>query len=300
MSFQNPLFEFVTNENVDLLWEVILENKNVKNKEQFRNYFIENLKSFLREEQEVERTKPVDLVETNKKFISQFITRVNSKPVTTNNSSTINTSGAFVTAEEIQKNRMNEFEQEFFKKQNEFKQFMTHHVPEVPQFTENTKEEPIGENMEKLIAMTLAKRNFDMEQLQPSVDKKQVEKWLKGEGTSVKPVDSKMDTKMDTKNEPKIKYIKIGDEIETVVNTIEIGDPEKLKKVSWDDDMAENRTEMHTHLFSKLKQVTEETHNDEHNLKMLEKMEMMMKKIDDLNHKLNAFMEESKNKNSDK
>ena len=292
MSFQNPLFEFVTNENVDLLWEVILENKEVKNKEQFRNYFIENLKSFLQEEQQVERTKPVDLVETNKKFITQFITRVNSNT----NSATSNTSGAFVTAEEIQKNRMNEFEQEFFKKQNEFKQFMTHHVPEAPQFTDTTKEEPIGENMEKLIAMTLAKRNFDMEQLQPSVDKQQVEKWLKGEGTSVKPVDSKMDSKMDSKNEPKIKYIKIGDEIQTVVNTIEIGDPEKSKKVSWDDDMAENRKEMQTQLFSKLKQVSNvETHNDEHNLKMLEKMEMMMKKIDELNNKLNTFMEEKRN-----
>lgn len=289
MSFQNPLFEFVTNENVDLLWEVILENKEVKNKEEFRNYFIENLKSFLREEQEVEITKPVDLVETNKKFITQFITRVNSN---TNSTSSSNTNGAFVTAEEIQKNRMNEFEQEFFKKQNEFKQFMTHHVPEAPQFTDTTKEEPIGENMEKLIAMTLAKRNFDMEQLQPSVDKKQVEKWLKGEGTSVKPLDSKMDPK----NDPKIKYIKIGDEIQTVVNTIEIGDPEKSKKVSWDDDMAENRKEMQTQLFSKLKQVSNvETHNDEHNLKMLEKMEMMMKKIDELNNKLNTFMEEKRN-----
>jgi hypothetical protein len=294
MSFQNPLFEFVTNENVDLLWEVILENKEVKNKEQFRNYFIENLKSFLQEEQQVERTKLVDLVETNKKFITQFITRVNSKTNSATSNSSTNTSGAFVTAEEIQKNRMNEFEQEFFKKQNEFKQFMTHHVPEAPQFTDTTKEEPIGENMEKLIAMTLAKRNFDMEQLQPSVDKQQVEKWLKGEGTSVKPVDSKMDSKMDSKNEPKIKYIKIGDEIQTVVNTIEIGDPEKSKKVSWDDDMAENRKEMQTQLFSKLKQVTEETHNDEHNLKMLEKMEMMMKKIDELNNKLNTFMEEKR------
>ena len=297
MSFQNPLFEFVTNENVDLLWEVILENKEVKNKEEFRNYFIENLKSFLREEQEVERTKPVDLVETNKKFITQFITRVNSKTnsATSNSSSssTSNTGTAFVTAEEIQKNRMNEFEQEFFKKQNEFKQFMTHHVPEAPQFTETTKEEPIGENMEKLIAMTLAKRNFDMEQLQPSVDKEQVEKWLKGEGTSVKPVDSKMDSNVDTKNEPKIKYIKIGDEIQTVVNTIDIGDPEKSKKVSWDDYM--EGKEMKTQLFSKLKQVTEETHNDEHNLKMLEKMEMMMKKIDELNDKLNMLMEEKRN-----
>lgn len=290
--FQNPLLEFVTNENVDLLWEVIVENKKVDNKDEFRKYFIDNLKSFFQEQQKqfVPGNK-FDLVETNKSFISQFVLQgKEGKQVNT---------GSFVTAEEIQKNRMSEFEQEFVKKQNEFKQFMTHQVPETPQFSEKLNDEPIGD-MKNLIEMTLTQRNLDIDQIQSNIDKKEVEKWLKAQDTSIKPA-IKSETPQINQN---IKYIKIGDEIDTITNAVEIGDNQFKKSVSWDDDNGpnSNRDEKEIqntiHLFSKLKQVSNQDDGNTHNMKMLEKMEVMMKKIDELNNKLNIFMEERTNKNN--
>ena len=294
--FQNPLLEFVTNENVDLLWEVIMENKKVDNKDEFRKYFIDNLKSFFQEQQkEFAPGNKFDLVETNKKFIRQFVIHVarEGTPQT-------NTSGTFVTAEEIQKNRMSEFEQEFFKKQNEFKQFMTHQVPETPQFSEKLNDEPIGD-MKNLIAMTLTQRNLDIDQIQSNIDKKEVEKWLKGQDTSIKPT-IKSATPQINKT---IKYIKIGDEIDTTTNAVEIHENQMKKSVSWEDDDGPNSNkdekEMQNtmHLFSKLKQVSNVNLGDEtHNMKMMDKMESMMKKIDELNNKINAFIEETTNKNN--
>jgi hypothetical protein len=291
--FQNPLLEFVTNENVDLLWEVIMENKKVDNKDEFRKYFIDNLKFFFQEQQkQFAPGNKFDLVETNKSFISQFVLQ-GSKQVNT---------GSFVTAEEIQKNRMSEFEQEFVKKQNEFKQFMTHQVPETPQFSEKLNDEPIGD-MTNLIAMTLTQRNLDIDQLRSNIDKKEVEKWLKAQDTSIKPVKSAAPNfnQVNQINQ-NIKYIKIGDEIDTT-NAVEIGDNQLKKSVSWEDHngVNSNRDEKEMqntmHLFSKLKQVSNED-NGNHNMKMLEKMEAMMKKIDELNHKLNAFIEERTSKNT--
>ena len=298
MNFQNPLVEFVTNENVELLWEVVLENSDdVTNYGEFRKQFIESLKGFFQEEEKQTQTGKFDLVETNKKFILKFVSK---------NREAKKKQGEFVTAEDIQKNRMNEFEQEFFKKQNEFKQFMTHSVPETPQFGDKMDDEPIGENMEKLIALTLSQRNLDIEKLQPNVDKKEVEKWLKGENTSVKPILNNQTS--NTTNGTKIKYIKIGDEINTNQSVIEIVEENKYreempKKVSWDDQMIENKQEMQNtlNIFSKLKQVSNEVSgqvHDEDNMRMIDKMELMMKKIDELNNKLNAFIEETKNQKS--
>jgi len=289
--FQNPLLEFVTNENVDLLWEVIVENKKVDNKDEFRKYFIDNLKSFFQEEQkQFSPGNKFDLVETNKKFIRQFVLHAAKE-----GTPLINT-GSFVTAEEIQQNRMSEFEQEFVKKQNEFKQFMTHQVPETPQFGEKLNDEPIGD-MKNLIAMTLSQRNLDIDQIQSNIDKKEVEKWLKGQDTSIKPA-VKSGTPEINQN---IKYIKIGDEIDTT-NAVEIRENQMKKSVSWEhDDDGQNRDEKEMqntmHLFSKLKQISNVNLGDDtHNIKMMDKMESIMKKIDELNHKINTFMEETTNK----
>ena len=295
MNFQSPALEFVTNENVDLLWEIILENRQVNNnREEFRKYFIENLKIFFQEEQQkVASGSSFDLFETNKQFITRIISHgkpAEAKPVT---------------AEEIQKSRMNEFEQEFHRKQNEFKEFMSVSVPEIPQFTEKIIDEPIGDTMKDLITRTLAQRNFDLDQIQSSVDKKEVEKWLKGENTSVKQVvEEKKNILPENKN---IKYITIGDELNIIPTQVVdlVENQEKRKKISWDDEVYDiKNTE---NLFSKLKRLgksdeilfneTIQKENSPLNIsQIIEKIETAMIKIDDLKYQVNTYLFELKSK----
>ncbi len=290
MNFQNPSVEFVTNENVDLLWEIILENKQVNNKEEFRKYFIENLKVFFQQQQQLASGSSFDLFEMNKRFITRIISGerpAEAKPVT---------------AEEIQKSRMNEFEQEFYRKQNEFKEFMSVSVPETPQFNEKISDEPIGDTMKDLIARTLAQRNFDLDQMQTNIDKKEVEKWLKGENTSVKPIVEPRKSVLPENNN--IKYITIGDELKNIsTQIVELEEnQEKRKKISWDDEVSEIQN---TNLFSKLKRVqqsdeipfTETMKADDFppNIsQIIEKIEIAMNKIDELKQQVNTYLFELK------
>jgi len=69
-----------------------------------------------------------------------------------------------VTYEEIQNERKTAWEREINKKQQEFSQSYQRVVPPTPTFQED-RDIPIGE-MEKLIADTIAKRNYDIEAFQ--------------------------------------------------------------------------------------------------------------------------------------
>ena len=75
----------------------------------------------------------------------------------------ISESLTLVTAEEIQNNRKTQFEKELNLKRNEFQGAMTAKTPPIIDFKDK-QDEPIGE-MEKLIAETIAQRNFEINQM---------------------------------------------------------------------------------------------------------------------------------------
>jgi hypothetical protein len=245
---------FITNENIDLLWEIILEEefiRKVVSREkivEFRNYFIVQIKEFHNATAKLN----IPLVQLNKQFITNFM-MVLQTPTTTPNTP----NKQLYTSQEIQDERKTQFENDLTRKQNEFTRAMSVPVPEIPKFSEDL-DKPIGSAMDELIAKTLAERNYEIQQIQRQMPPPQ-------------------QTQQQTQQQ-QIKYIKIGEEVKGPVMTpIDVNDvfgktPEKntglVKNVSWGENEyqeyppSQQQPQEETgfnHLFSKLKKVETKT-----------------------------------------
>jgi hypothetical protein len=250
---------FITNENIDLLWEIILEEefiRKVVSREkivEFRNYFIVQIKEF----QNATAKLNIPLVQLNKQFITNFMMVLQPQtpevPQNTKNKQ-------LYTSQEIQAERKSQFENDLTRKQNEFTRGMSVPVPEIPKFSEDL-DKPIGSAMDKLIAKTLAERNYEIQQIQ---------RQMPG------PPPPSQQTPQQTPQQ--IKYIKIGEEVKgSVMTPIDVNDvfgktPEKntgvIKNVSWGENEyqeyppSQQQPQEETgfnHLFSKLKKVETKT-----------------------------------------
>jgi hypothetical protein len=249
---------FTANENIDLLWEIILEEEFIRkfvSREkivEFRNYFIVQIKEFYNATAKLN----IPLVQLNKQFITNFMMVMRSQQPTT----TPNTQNKqLYTSQEIQAERKSQFENDLTRKQNEFTRAMSVPVPEIPKFSEDL-DKPIGSAMDELIAKTLAERNYEIQQIQQQMLPPQT------------PNSSQV------QSQQQIKYIKIGEEVKGPVMTpIDVNDvfgrtPEKntgvVKNVSWGENEYQeyNYTQQQpsyetgfNHLFSKLKKVEPNT-----------------------------------------
>jgi len=252
---------FTTNENIDLLWEIILEEefiRKVVSREkivEFRNYFIVQIKEF----HNVTAKMNLPLVQLNKQFITNFMMVLQPQPPVVPQNTP---NKQLYTSQEIQDERKSQFENDLTRKQNEFTRAMSVPVPEIPKFSEDL-DKPIGSAMDELIAKTLAERNYEIQQIQQQMPPPQT------------PNSSQQ-------RQQKIKYIKIGEEVKGPVmtpidvNDVFSGGPEKntgvVKNVSWGEN--EYQEYSHTqqqssdetgfnHLFSKLKKVETKTHEQQ-------------------------------------
>lgn len=187
---------FLSQPNVEMLWEVLMDEDVLKNKPneiitQINQVFHKNIRPFY----DSERKNTNNLMELNKKFIGLIISFVNKKY------STIQTPAQpqpqshpqaqreqYVTHEDIQANRMSQFESQYNLKQQEFKKAMSLPVPETPKFSDKI-DEPLGE-MEVVLKRTMAQRNYDIEQLNKNnpntLTPNQIENFLKPQETSIK------------------------------------------------------------------------------------------------------------------
>jgi hypothetical protein len=217
MSISVPTF--LTNENMELLWDVLMENEIFQNKP--REFFIkintlfnEKIQSFY----EIEKTNLSSLLEINKKFISLFIRYISlllkSNKIGNNTSSNNST---FITHQEIQANRINEFEKNLNQIKQDFTKAMALPIPPTPEFKDKI-EEPLSE-LDIEIKKTMAQRNYDIEVIHNNIQSLSNEygtnssNWLKGEETSIKKEKLNFKEKIHTPSprEIPIKYIKIED-----------------------------------------------------------------------------------------
>ena len=229
MSYENQN-HFLSDNNVKMLWEIILDDDIVVNKNrdeitQINRIFLSVAQQFYDKEKNLHQT----LIGMNKKFISVIVNILNQnfpkpKPLVIHEKETIP-----ITAEEIQKSRENEFEQEFKRKQNEFTRAMSLPVPETPKFSDNARDEPISE-LDIIIKRTIAERNLEMQQITNNFNKSEVENWIKSSETSVR-------VEKLRENENATKKIKLENLMDYDVPSEE---NIKQKNVSWADDLTEN------------------------------------------------------------
>jgi hypothetical protein len=220
-------------------------------------------------------------------------------------------------AEDIQAERLNAFERGLADKKNDFMTAMSVPVPETPRFSDNTTDEPIGSAMEELIARTLAQRNFEIDNFNKTVNKEDVEKWLKPSETSVK-VEKVQQSQQSTSqleekqkqyqyNQPAPRFIQIGEELpvlplgkkqiswgenkeyDNFINTSEI----RLEIKELPSTNSEEPQSSSPNIFSRLKQVKEE---NQETVEIKNEIKVMGDKIFNLEDKMNQILELLKNK----
>ena len=294
--------DFLTKGNVDLLWEVIIDDELFKNKpkeliNQIGNMFAQNLRGF----NESEKNNSNNLINMNKKFIELILNRsysiinFNKNPVPPQKQKEL------ITSTDLLSDRMSQFEKELSQKQSEFTSAMSLPVPPVPKFSDYNLDSPMGE-IDLAIKKALEQRNYDIEQLNKTLSKStQDSSWLKSQETSVKseklvPLNN-ITQKLNKSNVSKInssnlntnintntlKYIKIDQE--TIENNIikkDIIDLNQKKHITWKDenirlqivDETKEQNDINTDtifednvfedsIFRKLKKITPQSNNVE-------------------------------------
>ena len=171
--------EFIQTQNIEMIWDVLLDEagsfimKNNGHYEQaIKSQFMTIIKNFY----DHEKKSGLPLLGMNKKIVAILVNewipmlktqeqKIRSPEVPQQKQQQpISESLTLVTAEEIQNNRKTQFEKELNIKRNEFQGAMTAKTPPIIDFKDK-QDEPIGE-MEKLIAETIAQRNFEINQIQ--------------------------------------------------------------------------------------------------------------------------------------
>jgi hypothetical protein len=158
--------EFKQEKNFKMLLEIATESRliPVLNDGTIHiHYFVKKFKDFIEKESSGTKSeKPAILL--NKEFLQTLVPFNRSVPFDKSVPYDKPNEKPLVTYEEIQNERKTAWEREINKKQQEFSQSYQRVVPPTPTFQED-RDIPIGE-MEKLIADTIAKRNYDIEAFQ--------------------------------------------------------------------------------------------------------------------------------------
>jgi hypothetical protein len=314
---------FLNNENVKLLWDVIIDEDNIRGQsrefqENILNLFRTNLKGFY----DVESQKTTNLIDMNKKYILLILNHAK-KNVTQNikpeyrkikilDELPQKKVNELITYEEIQNDKRSQFDKDLNKRQEEFTNAMVLPVPPVPKFTDNLEDGPIAE-IEKAIKELTSQRNYDIEQINRNNTNlnSTTDNWLKPQETSVKAEKLIPQQNVNTK----IKYIKTDNEtLENQVISLDkrenVSSPKK--NVTWDlkpynylNEGKENEVKLKmeefvndneedANIFKLLKKVpavkSEKSENDN-------KIAILQNEVKTLNNKLDLILELLKNKN---
>lgn len=221
--------DFVKRQNIELLWDVLLDELSIdQNNKQItgnvRVVFEKNISPF------VARASPsANLVELNKTFLKQLIMAINKLFPTLRNTKKIQIGDEFsdkpYKIEDIHSARQSNFEKQLEQKRHDFEVTMNPSKPNEMDFSDKFQETKIA-SMDALIAETLAKRNFDLEQVQYTNYNTVSHDWLEPKETSVKPHQG-------TASQPN----------------------QKGNNVSWDDENISFEIQESNNIFSKLKKV---------------------------------------------
>jgi hypothetical protein len=244
---------FLNNENVKVLWDVVIDEDIIKRQssefhENMLNLFRSNLKGFY----DVESQKTTNLVDMNKKYILLILNHAN-KQIKQNvkpeyrkikilDELPQKKVNELITYEEIHNDKRTQFDKDLNRRQEEFSNSMALQVPPVPKFSDNLEDGPISE-IDKAIKELTSQRNYDVEQISRSNNNNlssNTDNWLKPQETSVK--NDKLTPQQPLQNgningnNSRLKYLKIDNEnVENQVISLEREKQMSPKKnVTWD------------------------------------------------------------------
>lgn len=181
--------DFLSKNNVQLIWEILIDEDIFKNrtKDIITNIQI-SFNKIIKDFYDSEKNKYSDLMNMNKQFIKIILNYINKyfplKQNTTSISNIPYQNNSLITSEDIQQNRISQFEKELSIKQQEFTNAITLPVPPTPNFSDKL-DEPIGE-IGLAIKQMMAQRKYDTELINQNINKNDSSNWLRSQETSVK------------------------------------------------------------------------------------------------------------------
>ena len=195
-----------------------------------------------------------------------------------------------ITYEDLQTDRLSQFDKDLTRRQEEFTSAMKLNVPDAPKFTDNYEDKPIA-GIDKIIKEMTAKRNYDVEEINRSYtpDVNQTTNWLKPQDTSIKT--EKFVPQASAQNQPpRLKHINLDG------TSVTNDKPSPKKNVSWGNDAED---ELETSIFKKLKRVNNDDFGKSNNITIaleeppttndrLTNLETQMKMLND---KLDRFLQ---------
>jgi hypothetical protein len=271
--------QFLHKDNISTLWDVISDEDIFKfqkrdSQEKIYQMFVNNVKGFY----DVERTKTNNVVDVNKKYILLILNYIK-KNFSQSMPNKIRISKEepvkeLITYEEIQNDRRSQFDRDYSRAQEEFTNSVTMKVPDVPNFSDNYKEEPIRE-IDKILKEMTAKRNYEVDQIikKKQPDEVDANNWLKSQETSLK--SEKFTPPTANNNSSRLKYLNSDGEL---LPTKE----QSKKSVSWNEkDNIEMiiDDEPDEDIFSKFKKVEAKTEVISNNSNELNEVKAEIKKL---------------------
>lgn len=182
--------EFVSKNNITMLWELINDEDNLKFlsrdiQDKIYEIFLNNIQGFF----DSDKNKSNSLVDMNKKYILLVLNHIKTNypyqpsKIKIHNEMPIKET---ITYEEIQNERKSQFEKDYNRRQEDFEELINIKTPPVPNFSDNQSDGPIQE-MDKILKEMQTHRNYEVEQINRTyMNTTKVDNWLKPQETSLK------------------------------------------------------------------------------------------------------------------
>jgi hypothetical protein len=286
--------QFLEQENIQLLWEVIIDEPLIKqlcNSESKLNNLMHIFESNRKEFFAVEKNNCNNLIELNKRYmllIINYVIKINNTPanvqanvqanVPTNLQNPVNSFQykkikihpeesikQSITYEDIHNDRMTLFEKELNQKQEEFTNAMSLPVPPVPNFSDNL-DQPISE-IELEIKKIQEQRNYDIEMINNTNKNSNLyidDNWLKPQETSIKNEKLSVNNSKNDNNK---------------------------KHISWEDEQPQQPQQPdleQINIFNKLKKINS---NDVSNISFQSQIDEIKKDLLSLNEKMDLLLQ---------
>lgn len=297
--------EFAKRQNIELLWDVLLDELciDVNNKQltgNIRVVFEKNISPF------VARANPnANLIELNKTFLKQLIVAINKLFPSMRNIKKIQIGDEFsdkpYKIEDIHSARQSDFEKQLEQKRHDFEVTMNPSKPNDMDFSDKFQETKIT-SMDALIAETVAKRNFDLEQVQYANynTTTQPSDWLSAKETSVKSEKQQQYENVQREMQ-KTKYLQ--PQGTAFPESVSSQPNQKGNNVSWDEEnisfeiqeQQQERSDAQMKIFSKLKRISPQEEEKETVAKEIADMKEEMMR---LNKNIEKMMEMFVNMNN--
>ena len=244
----NPvLTKFLNKQNLKLLWDVLLDElhidpNNKSNITNIRTVFESNIQPFTKNTSintNANANGNSQLVILNKQFLSQVLIAVNRLFPNLKQEQEfkkIQISSEEISPykiEDIRDARQDDFEKQLLLKRADFENSINANKPKELDFSEKIDDDKIVE-MDTLIAETVARRKFDIEQIQNTIVTEDPENWLQPQKI-VKQGDKERSTveKASTSDLGIYRKLKLKQpEVNTIIN--------QKKNVSWNDEQKSN------------------------------------------------------------